>query len=90
MIVYAEAISCINDDEDHHLLDGKGHNRLKFSLKEHSFLQTDKALERLLGWLMAYLDPASNPRSKPQRLCATNCKSSTPASNIQNHFWHFL
>ena len=26
---------------------------------------------------MAYLDPASNPRSKPQRLCATNCKSST-------------
>ena len=27
---------------------------------------------------MAYLDPASNPRSKPQRLCATNCKSSTP------------
>ena len=28
--------------------------------------------------LMAYLDPASNPRSKPQRLCATNCKSSTP------------
>ena len=28
--------------------------------------------------IMAYLDPASNPRSKPQRLCATNCKSSTP------------
>ena len=27
---------------------------------------------------MAYLDPASNPRSKPKRLCATNCKSSTP------------
>ena len=27
---------------------------------------------------MTYLDPASNPRSKPQRLCATNCKSSTP------------
>ena len=27
---------------------------------------------------MAYLDPASNPRSKPQRLCAKNCKSSTP------------
>ena len=27
---------------------------------------------------MAYLDPASNPRSKPQWLCATNCKSSTP------------
>ena len=27
---------------------------------------------------MAYLDPASNPRSKPQSLCATNCKSSTP------------
>ena len=27
---------------------------------------------------MAYLDPASNPRSKPQMLCATNCKSSTP------------
>ena len=27
---------------------------------------------------MAYLEPASNPRSKPQRLCATNCKSSTP------------
>ena len=27
---------------------------------------------------MAYLDPASNPRSKPQRLCSTNCKSSTP------------
>ena len=26
---------------------------------------------------MAYLDPASNPRSKPQRLCATNGKSST-------------
>ena len=26
---------------------------------------------------MAYLDPGSNPRSKPQRLCATNCKSST-------------
>ena len=31
----------------------------------------------LIG-LMAYLDPASNPRSKPQRLCATSCKSSTP------------
>ena len=28
--------------------------------------------------IMAYLDPASNPRSKLQRLCATNCKSSTP------------
>ena len=28
--------------------------------------------------LMAYLGPASNPRSKSQRLCATNCKSSTP------------
>ena len=27
---------------------------------------------------MAYLDPAPNPISKPQRLCATNCKSSTP------------
>ena len=27
---------------------------------------------------MAYLDTDSNPRSKPQRLCATNCKSSTP------------
>ena len=27
---------------------------------------------------MAYLDLASNPRSKPQRLCGTNCKSSTP------------
>ena len=27
---------------------------------------------------MAYLDPASNPRSKPKRLCATNCKSSAP------------
>ena len=27
---------------------------------------------------MAYLDPASNPRSKPQRLCATNWKNSTP------------
>ena len=27
---------------------------------------------------MAYLDPASHPISKPQRLCATNCKSSTP------------
>jgi hypothetical protein len=27
---------------------------------------------------MAYLDPASNPRSKSQRLCASNCKSSTP------------
>ena len=27
---------------------------------------------------MAYLDPASNPRSKPQKLCATNSKSSTP------------
>ena len=26
---------------------------------------------------MAYLDPASNPGSKPQRLGATNCKSST-------------
>ena len=26
---------------------------------------------------MAYLDPAYNPRSKPQRLCTTNCKSST-------------
>ena len=28
--------------------------------------------------LMAFLDPASNPRWKPQRMCATNCKSSTP------------
>ena len=38
-----------------------------------------KALERLLGriYIMAYLDPASNPGSKPQRLGATNCKSST-------------
>ena len=27
---------------------------------------------------MAYLDPASNPRSKPQRLCVPNCKSSIP------------
>ena len=27
---------------------------------------------------MAYLDPATNPGSKPQRLCAINCKSSTP------------
>ena len=27
--------------------------------------------------LMAYLDPASNPGSKPQRLGATNFKSST-------------
>jgi hypothetical protein len=26
---------------------------------------------------MAYLDPASNPGSKPQRLGAINCKSST-------------
>ena len=26
---------------------------------------------------MAYLDPASNPGSKPQRLGAANCKSST-------------
>ena len=26
---------------------------------------------------MAYLDPASNPGSKPQRLGATNCQSST-------------
>ena len=26
---------------------------------------------------MAYLDPASNPGSKPQRLSAKNCKSST-------------
>ena len=38
-----------------------------------------KALERLLLRLdiMAYLDPASNPGSMPQRLAATNCKSST-------------
>ena len=35
-----------------------------------------KALERLLGWI-SYLDPASNPGSKPQRLGVTNCKSST-------------
>ena len=28
--------------------------------------------------LKAHLDPASNPRSKPQRLCTTNCKSTTP------------
>ena len=27
--------------------------------------------------IMAYLDPASNPGSKPQRLGATNFKSST-------------
>ena len=27
---------------------------------------------------MAYIDPASNLRSKSKRLCATNCKSSTP------------
>mgnify|MGYP001421615401 CR=1 FL=1 len=26
---------------------------------------------------MAYLDPAANPGSKPQRLRASNCKSST-------------
>ena len=26
---------------------------------------------------MAYLDPASNPGSKPQRFGVTNCKSST-------------
>ena len=28
--------------------------------------------------IMAYLDLASNPRSKPQRLCATNSNRSTP------------
>ena len=27
---------------------------------------------------MAYLDPASNPGSKPQRFSVKNCKSSTP------------
>ena len=39
-----------------------------------------KALRRLLDRLdlMAHLDLASNPRSKPQSLCVTNCKSSTP------------
>ena len=33
--------------------------------------------------LMAYLDPASNPRSEPQRLFATNCKSFEMDPNIQ-------
>ena len=33
-----------------------------------------KALDRLLG----YLDPASNPGSKPQRFSVKNIKSSTP------------
>ena len=46
------------------------------------FLSVSYALLTLLKItkldIMAYLDPASNPRSKPQRLCATNCKSSTP------------
>ena len=37
-----------------------------------------KALEITRLDIMAYLDPASNPRSKQQRLCATNYKSSTP------------
>ena len=39
-----------------------------------------KALEGLrtrLDIIMAYFDLASNPGSKPQRLGATNCKSST-------------
>ena len=37
-----------------------------------------KALDRLLGWnLMVYLDPASNPGSKPQRFSFENCKSFT-------------
>ena len=27
---------------------------------------------------MAYLDPASNPGSKPQRFSVKNCKTSTP------------
>ena len=31
---------------------------------------------------MAYLDPASNPGSKPQRFSVKNCKSSTP-DNLQ-------
>ena len=31
---------------------------------------------------MAYLDPASNPGSKPQRLGPTNCKSS-PSDELQ-------
>ena len=43
-------------------------------------LASFKALDRLLGKLdlMAYLDPASNPWSKPQRFSVRNCKSSTP------------
>ena len=37
--------------------------------------QIPKALERLLGWIyiMVYLDPASNPGSKPQRLSDKSC-----------------
>ena len=37
--------------------------------------QIPKALEKLLGWIyiMAYLDSASNPGSKPQRLSDKSC-----------------
>ena len=37
--------------------------------------QIPKALERLLGWIyiMVYLDPASNPGLKPQRLSDKSC-----------------
>ena len=48
---------------------GKKSNFLAFPLGTREITRLD---------LMAYLNPAFNPRSKPQRLCATNCKSSPP------------
>ena len=46
-----------------------------------------KALKKLLGWmyLLAYLDPTSNPGSKPQKLSAKNFKTST-SDELQKFF----
>ena len=42
--------------------------------------------------LMAYLEPPSNPGSKPQKFSVKYCKSSTSDKfqTFKKHFWHFL
>ena len=42
-----------------------------------TFKSKGKALEITRLNKVAYLDPSSNPRSKPQRFSVKNCKSST-------------
>ena len=51
-------------------------HKLTFLVRSIEILRHSREITRLD--IMAYLVPATNPRSKPQRLCATNCKSSAP------------